>query len=361
MAIFPTRNSSDYEVSDDLDLAERLADVVQQAHVEARPLRISGSGSKRLLGSSALGDLLSTAEHAGVIDYRPEELVVTARAGTPLKDLTRMLAEQRQMLPFEPPEFLGGGTLGGAVAAGLSGPGRPWYGALRDAVLGIEMLNGYGQRLRFGGQVMKNVAGYDVSRLLCGSFGTLGVILSVSVRTRPQPEQEQTLEFEMERQAALERVVELGRSALPISATCQVDGQLSLRLSGSAADLDDAVRHLGGEPGDPTLWARVRDQSANYFDAGFGDPLWRISLPFAAPYPQLDGAWLTEWAGALRWLRTSAEATKVTQAVRELGGHAVRFDSTADAFLQLDPQLRQLNQRIKAAFDPKGILNPGRM
>jgi glycolate oxidase FAD binding subunit len=348
-------------VSGDLDLAERLAEAVQQAHAAARPLRIAGSGSKRLLGSAAVGDLLGTAEHAGVIEYRPEELVVTARAGTPLKDLTRMLAEQRQMLPVEPPEFLGGGTLGGAVAAGLSGPGRPWYGALRDAVLGIEMLNGYGQRLRFGGQVMKNVAGYDVSRLLCGSFGTLGVILSVSVRTRPQPEQEQTLEFEMDRQAALRRVVELGRMALPISATCQIDGQLSLRLSGSAADLNDAVLHLGGEPGDPTLWTRVRDHSTTYFDAGIGDPLWRISLPFGAPYPQLDGPWLTEWAGALRWLRTSAEATEVTQTVREVDGHAVRFDSMSDAFLQLDPQLLHYHQRIKAAFDPKGILNRGRM
>ena len=348
-------------MSGGLDLADRLQDAVQQAHVAAQPLCIAGSGSKRLLGPPAVGDLLSTAEHTGVIDYQPGELVVTARAGTLLTDLAGLLAEQHQMLPFEPPEFLGGGTLGGAVAAGLSGPGRPWYGALRDAVLGIEMLNGYGQRLHFGGQVMKNVAGYDVSRLLCGSFGTLGVILSVSVRTRPQPEQEQTLAFQLERQAGLQRVVELGRSALPISATCQVDGQLSLRLSGSTADLDDAVRHLGGDPGDPALWNRVRDQSAEYFDAGSGDPLWRISMPFAAPYPQLEGIWLTEWAGALRWLRSSVEATEVRKAVRAVGGYAVRFDELADAFLQLDPQLLHYHQRIKAAFDPQGILNPGRV
>ena len=344
------------------DLADGLQDAVQRAYAAERPLRIVGSDSKRFLGPFAGGDLLGIAEHAGVIDYRPEELVVTARAWTPLKDLAETIAEQRQMLPFEPPEFLGGGTLGGAVGAGLSGPGRPWYGALRDAVLGIEMLNGYGQRLRFGGQVMKNVAGYDVSRLLCGSFGTLGVILGVSVRTRPQPEQEHTLSFEMDSQAALERVVELGRSALPISATCQVDGRLSLRLSGSAADVDDAIAYLRGEPGDPSLWDRVRDHSASHFDGSDTlGALWRISVPFAAPYPQLDGAWLTEWAGALRWLRTSEEATRVREAVRSTGGYAVRFDSKADAFMPLDPHLLRYHHRIKAAFDPKGILNPGRM
>lgn len=345
-----------------LDLADRLQHAVQEAYAAERPLRIAGSGSKRFLGSSPAGELLSTAQHVGVIDYRPEELVVTARAGTALKDLARILAEQRQMLPFEPPEYLGSGTLGGAVAAGFSGPGRPWYGALRDAVLGIEMLNGYGQRLRFGGQVMKNVAGYDVSRLLCGSFGTLGVILGVSVRTRPQPEHECTLTFEMERQAALDRVVELGRSALPISATCQVDGRLSLRLSGSTPDLDDAVRTLGGEPGDPALWNAVRDHSVSHFDASeSGGSLWRISVPFAAPYPPLDGTWLTEWAGALRWLRTTEATTRVREAVRSIDGYAIRFDSEADAFMPLDAHLLRYHQRIKTAFDPKGILNPGRM
>jgi glycolate oxidase FAD binding subunit len=349
-------------VSGGFDLADQLQDAVQRAYAAEQPLCIAGSGSKRFLGASIAGELLNIAEHAGVIEYRPEELVVTARAGTPLKDLADMLAQHRQMLPFEPPEYGGGGTLGGALAAGLSGPGRPWYGALRDAVLGIEMLNGYGQRLRFGGQVMKNVAGYDVSRLMCGSFGTLGVILSVSVRTRPQPEQQHTLKFEMERQAGLERVVELGRSALPISATCQVDGNLSLRLSGSSADLDDAIGRLGGEPGDPRLWNAVRDQTAAYFDGGkAAGSLWRVSVPFAAPYPPLEGTWLTEWAGALRWLWTSAEATRVVQAVRAVDGYAVRFDSVADAFMSLDSHLLRYHQRIKAAFDPKGILNPGRV
>ncbi len=344
------------------DLADRLQDAVQRAYAAERPLRIVGSDSKRFLGPFASGDPLSIVEHAGVIDYRPEELVVTARAGTRLKDLAETLAEQRQMLPFEPPEFPGGGTLGGAVAAGLSGPGRPWYGALRDAVLGIEMLNGYGQRLRFGGQVMKNVAGYDISRLLCGSFGTLGVILGVSVRTRPQPEQEHTLRFEMDRQAALERVVELGRSALPVSATCQVDGRLSLRLSGSAADLEDAIGHLGGEPGDPALWTAVRNHSASHFDGGDKNgSLWRISVPFAAPYPPLDGTWLTEWAGALRWLRTPEQPTRVREAVRSIGGYALRFDSETDAFMPLDPDLLRYHHRVKTAFDPKGIFNPGRM
>ena len=188
------------------------------------------------------------------------------------------------------------------------------------------------------------------------------VILGVSVRTRPQPEHEQTLCFEMDRQAALERVVELGRSALPISATCQVDGRLSLRLSGSTADLGDAVGSLGGEPGDPALWNTVRDHSASHFDGSdTPDSLWRISAPFAAPYPQLDGVWLTEWAGALRWLRTPEEAARVREAVRSVDGYAVRFDAGADAFMPLHPDLLRYHQRIKAAFDPKGILNPGRM
>jgi glycolate oxidase FAD binding subunit len=235
--------------------AQTIRSAVEEAREAGQRIRLRGAGSKAFLAGAAATDLLptvvSSADHSGVCEYRPEELVIEAYAGTPLAEIKATLAAQRQMLPFEPPEFGGAGTLGGAIASGLSGPGRPWFGAARDAVLGIEMINGLAQRLRFGGQVMKNVAGYDVARLMCGSGGALGALLSASLRVRPCPEKECTLVFELESDQALARVVELGRQAIPLSATCHTGRRLVLRLSGSSVEVDASARQLGGEAGEP--------------------------------------------------------------------------------------------------------------
>lgn len=347
------------------DGAERLQQVVRDALSAGQALSITGSGSKSFLGREPLGSSVSTADHTGVVAYRPEELVVTARAGTRLHDLAELLAEQRQMLPFEPPEFGAAGTLGGAIATGLSGPGRPWYGALRDAVLGVEMLNGLAQRLRFGGRVMKNVAGYDIARLMCGSFGALGIVLEASVRTRPLAERQRTLVFEADIESALERVVALGSTPLPITATCHFGDRLTLRLSGSAADVDAAVSRLGGEPGEDGLWTSIRDHRLAFLSQedsrGDVEPLWRVVLPFAAPYPDLPGEWLTEWGGALRWLRTPAAPPAVREWAREAGGYADPFGPDSAPLEGLSTELLAYHARVKTAFDPQGILNPRRL
>ena len=259
--------------------ADRLQLAVAECHRLSSSLAVVGHGSKALLGPLKGDDTLSTQSLSGIIDYRPEELVVTAWAGTSLVELTEVLAEKRQMLPFDPPRFDGAGTLGGALASGLSGPARPWRGSVRDAVLGVEIVNGRGQRLRFGGSVMKNVAGYDVSRLMVGARGMLGVILSASVRVLPMPATEATLAVACDAGEAGRLVRDLARRPLPITATCYFANTLHLRLSGSAASVASARSALGlGEPGDPTLWAAVRDHAHPFFGDSAGT-ITRLALP----------------------------------------------------------------------------------
>jgi glycolate oxidase FAD binding subunit len=354
-------------MSVDRDVAETLCEAVRTARETGTQLRISGSGSKAFLtqgiANTADTRLLSATEHCGIVDYRPEELVVTARAGTPLEALEHALVERGQRLPFEPPRFHGGGTVGGAVACGLSGPGRPWYGAVRDAVLGIELINGYGERLRFGGQVMKNVAGYDLSRLQVGAFGTLGLILSVSIKVLPIPPHERTLAFELDAASALERCRSWARRPYPISATCYWNGRLHVRLSGAEPAVAWAVAELGGEVRDDApFWAALRDHRVEILSES-GSPaarLWRCSLPPAASVP-LENC-LIGWAGAERWLRPAdaAEAARLTAAVRASGGHARPFDGGYG--LRAGPHVPEPEAlyaaRLKQAFDPDGVFNP---
>jgi glycolate oxidase FAD binding subunit len=342
------------------DRAEALCDAVRAAAASGEPLRVVGSGSKDFLCGGGGGGRpprqLNVAEHRGVLDYRPEELVITARAGTPLKELEQTLAAAGQHLPFEPPRLHGGGTLGGAVACGLSGPGRPWRGAVRDAVLGVELVNGRGECLRFGGQVMKNVAGYDVSRLQAGAFGTLGVLLAVSVKVLPQPEVERTVCFETTAQSALARCRALARRPLPLSAACWVDGVLRLRLSGAEAAVRAAAAELGGElERDGAFWASLRDHRHPHL----AEPgLWRCALPPAAGAP-LDGC-LINWAGAERWWRCHGPADAMRRQLAEAGGHGRPFDASFGA--RLGPHLSALEQRfsmaLRRAFDPHGLFNP---
>ncbi|TAK50560.1 MAG: glycolate oxidase subunit GlcE [Betaproteobacteria bacterium] len=343
-----------------------LAERIRAAAESRRPLRIRGGGSKDFYGDELKGEVLDTRACTGLISYEPSELVVTARSGTPLAELEAALAEKGQMLAFEPPHFGSGATLGGCVAAGLSGPRRAAAGALRDFVLGVRLIDGRGRALTFGGQVMKNVAGYDVSRLLAGSLGTLGLIVEASLKVLPRPQQEITLGFEMPAARALQSCNRWAGLPLPISATAWHDDRLRVRLSGAASALRAAAARLGGdaldEPAAAQYWTAIREQTDRFF-AGEA-PLWRLSLPSGTAPLALPGAQLIEWSGALRWLRTGAAAAAVRAAAAHAGGHATLFraaEKQAGAFTPLAPELARLHREIKAAFDPAGILSPGRM
>ena len=343
-----------------------LAERIRAAAESRRPLRIRGGGSKDFYGGALTGEVLDTRGCAGLVSYEPSELVVTARGGTPLAELEAALAENGQMLAFEPPHFAPGATLGGCVAAGLSGPRRAAAGALRDFVLGVRLIDGRGRLLTFGGQVMKNVAGYDVSRLLAGSLGTLGLIAEASLKVLPRPPQEITLGFEMPQVRALESCNRWAGLPLPISATAWHDDQLRVRLSGAASALRAAIAKLGGEavdePAAAPYWRAIREQTDAFF-AGEA-PLWRLSLPSGAAPLALPGAQLIEWGGALRWLKSGAAAAAVRAAAAQAGGHATLFRAGAKetgAFTPLAPALARLHREIKAALDPAGILNPGRL
>lgn len=339
-----------------------LIERVKQAAASGSTLCISGGGSKAFYGRRCSGETLDLADHRGIVSYEPSELVITARAGTPLADIEALLARNGQLLPFEPPRFSPATTLGGMVAAGLSGPRRPWGGSVRDAVLGVKLLNGRGEVLRFGGQVMKNVAGYDLSRLMAGALGTLGVLLEVSLKVLPRPAEERTRVFELAAGEAAARQIEWGRLPLSLSGTLYHAGRLQVRLCGSGQGVQAALDRLGGEDVGDAGWTAVRDQTHPFFlEAGH---LWRIALPAAAPELSLPGAILTEWGGALRWLRTDAPAEWVRRRAAALGGHATLFrghDGTGEVFQPLAPAVLALHRRLKSAFDPHGIFNPGRM
>jgi glycolate oxidase FAD binding subunit len=349
----------------DLEDSNALSEKISSAASQKRPLRIRGGGSKDFYGNACEGELLDTRTHAGVVSYEPTELVVTARCGTLLSDLNEILMKEGQILAFEPPSFGPGATLGGCVAAGLSGPRRATAGALRDFVLGVKILDGRGRPLSFGGQVMKNVAGYDVSRLLAGSLGTLGVILEVSLKVLPKPPAERTLRMALPQAKALETMNRWAGQPLPISATAWREGQLHLRLSGAERALSAAAEKLGGESVAAAeavrFWEGVREHTDPFFA---GDaPLWRLSLPAGAPVLELPGEPLLEWGGALRWLKAGADAASLRAVAAQAGGHATLFrarEKPAGAFAPLSPALARLHRELKQAFDPAGILNPRR-
>jgi glycolate oxidase FAD binding subunit len=329
-------------------------------------LHLRGGATKDWYGRSPQGDEFDLRAYRGIVAYDPTELVITARCGTLLSELEAALAEHRQMLAFEPPHFATGSTIGGVVAAGLSGPRRQAVGAVRDFVLGTALMDGKGKVLQFGGQVMKNVAGYDVSRLLAGSLGTLGVILEVSLKVLPRPVAEASLRFSLSERQAITQLNEWGGRPLPISASCWQDGVLSLRLSGAQAAVDAACKKLGGEtlPDQNAFWRVLRDQQAPFFATNDEQPLWRLSLPSVTPPLELSGAQLMEWGGTQRWLRTSERADAIRSVVEKAGGHATLFrggDKSGGVFHPLAPAVAAIHRNLKQAFDPAGIFNPGRM
>jgi glycolate oxidase FAD binding subunit len=352
---------------------ERLVDRVDGAREHHAPLEIRGGGTKRFLGGSPVGEPLDMTELEGITSYEPTELVVTARAGTRLGDLEAALEEQGQCLPFEPPRFAAGGTLGGMVASGLSGPARASVGSVRDHVLGVTLLNGRGEILTFGGQVTKNVAGYDVSRLLVGSFGILGILCEVSLKVLPVSMASATLRFDWSETRALEQLSQWAAQPLPISASAWHADRLHLRLAGARAAVDAACARLGGERVDPVLakdwWTRVRDQSDDFFilddtRLARGESLWRLSVPAITGVLALPGRQFIEWHGAQRWWKTTAPAAQVQGTAARAGGHATLIrgaDKSQGAFAPLSDVLMRVHQQLKQAFDPARIFNPGRL
>ncbi len=379
-----------------------LVDAVRDAGSTKTPLVIRGGGSKRWLGHRIDGRALDVRRHAGVVDYEPSELVVVVRGGTPLADVDALLADHRQMLAFEPPAFDGGraeaiarsmtaggtalpvgATIGGTVAAGLSGPRRMAAGAVRDFLLGARLIDGRGRHLSFGGRVMKNVAGYDVSRALAGSMGMLGVITEVALKVMPLPAATATLALRTNERDAIEKMNEWGGQPIAITASAWTsapdaphEGRLMVRLEGSEAAVLSGIRRVGGvdidAPDAAAFWRDAREQTDPFFAARPVDvPLWRLALPTGAP--PLDAAILgfdgqrIEWGGGQRWIATRVDGAIVREAAARAGGHATLWLASDDhkqrygVFAPLDPPTLAIHRRLKAEFDPDGLFNRGRM
>ena len=345
------------------DITAKITSHVHEALLRKQALRIQGGRTKHFYGRQVEGDLLSLTTHTGITEYEPSELFITARSGTPLHEIERTIQNENQILPFEPPYFGSTATLGGMVAAGLSGPRRATAGGIRDCVLGINIVNGKGEYLQFGGKVMKNVAGYDVSRLMCGALGTLGVVMSVTLRLMPKPACEQTVAISLNSQDAIKKMNELASSAMPISATFYDGNDLYIRLSGSLSTIKVCTDTIGADPVDwsEVFWKNIKEHAHEFFVTD--EPLWRISLPsYTAPL-DFPGRQTMEWNGGLRWIVTTTSAEEIWTKVAHLNGHACLFrgHSTAQVFHPLSKALLNIHRKLKQAFDPVGILNPGKM
>lgn len=346
------------------DLTVELSERVRAAAASGTALRIHGGNTKGFLGHAVQGEALSMHDHEGVLHYEPSELVITARAGTPLGEIERLLTAEGQMLAFEPPHFGAAATLGGTLAAGLSGPRRPWAGAARDFMLGCRLLNGRGEDLHFGGEVMKNVAGYDLSRLQIGAFGTLGVILEASLKVLPRPEVEQTLVQERGDGEAIELMNSWAGKPLPLSGACYDGDHLYVRLSGAETAVKAAAKKIGGEPYSraESFWQRLREQELSFFK--HQAPLWRCAVAPASPPLGLVDPQLIDWGGGLRWFASRQPAERIRRLAAGAGGHATLYrngDEATPRFHPLEPAMLKLHQRLRQALDPQGILNPGRM
>jgi glycolate oxidase FAD binding subunit len=351
------------------DIADALCEQVKKAYAERTPLRIVGADTRAFYGRPVEGEALHVAEHSGIVHYDPVELVVTVRAGTRISALEATLAEHNQMLAFEPPRFGEASTIGGAVATGLSGPRRPWAGAVRDFVLGSHVITQEGKQLRFGGEVMKNVAGYDMSRLMAGAQGTLGVLADISFKVLPKPTASHSLRLSLPLSDALKKLAELGRQPLPITAAAWHGGELFLRLEGGKSSVNATRDRLGGEALDASFWRELRDLEHDFFTQNNDKALWRLSLPpntapLALDIPESDIFY--DWAGSQRFVKTSLDAQTLRQACQRAGGHAtcytpLAFGGAADPFTPLNPVVEKYHRNLKAELDANGIFNPGRL
>lgn len=349
-------------------ILQEWRDRIQLASQEKSPLRLQGSGSKSFYGQATEGDLMDLRAHTGIVAYDPSELVITVNGGTPLAEVEKVLAEQNQFLPFEPPHFGENATVAGCIASGLAGPRRGTAGGVQDFVLGAHLLDGTGQYLRFGGQVMKNVAGYDVSRLLCASLGSLGIITQLSLKVLPRPEQELTVKLAIDQAEALRLINDLSAQPLPITGSTWVAGQLYIRLSGAPSPIDVAVKAIGGESLTSAeaqqFWQTIKEQEHAFFTSQTGKTLWRLSVPSTSEPLLSDHDQLIEWGGALRWLHSQQDAQDIRTQTEKVGGTATAFRHSSPSvsyFHPLAPINLKIQQRLKEKFDPAGIFNPGRL
>lgn len=349
------------------DISQQLQDQVLQARDGGHKLNIVGGGSKAFMGRDADPDAgtLSLSEHTGIVEYHPVELVLTVRAGTPLSEIEAALAEHGQALHFEPPRLAPSATIGGTFATNLSGPARPWTGSVRDQVLGVRLLNGKGEHLRFGGQVMKNVAGYDVSRLQAGAMGSLGVITEISMKVMPIPAASMTLVQDMAMEDVVHYMNTRSAEPKPITGACWVDGKVYLRLSGARSAVEATAEKWSGEVMEQgeQFWQQVQDMQHEFF-AGDDVPLWRFSVGSTAANPKLDGHWFIDWAGAQRWYRGAGELRDMEPLARAAGGQVSLFrggDRSGEVMHHQPEALKGIQRRVKNAFDPDNIFNPGRL
>ncbi len=347
------------------DCQAELVARIESARQTGHGLYISAGGSKRhLVGRNCDAQALDVSGHCGIVDYQPQELVLTARAGTPLTEIAHALADYGQALSFEPPLFSGRATLGGTLACNLSGPARPWSGSIRDMVLGVQLISGKAELLNFGGKVMKNVAGYDVSRLQAGALGTLGVISEVTLKVLPMAEKQLTLRYQMSAPEAVAHMNQRAGEPKPLSAACWLDGQLYLRLSGTASAIEHTARVWGGElmAEADRFWTELREMTLPFFA---GDaPLWRFSLAATAAVNTTFGDPLIDWCGAQRWVRGEHAMDTLLRAATAAGGHVTLFrggDRDGEVRSPLTATEQRLQQRLKQSFDPDGVLNPGRL
>jgi glycolate oxidase FAD binding subunit len=327
-------------------------------------LSIVGGDSKRDIGREQVGEPISVNEYSGVVDYQPTELVVTVRAGTKMAELRKILAEKNQILACETPEFDGVATVGGALACAQSGPSRPWCGSIRDQVLGIRLINGKAEHLRFGGQVMKNVAGYDVSRLQAGAMGSFGLLTEISLKVLPRPECSKTIRRHLDADVAIRVMNDISGTPLPLTGACWYDGDLYIRLAGQSGVIGAIAADLEGDvlADDDEFWKALREQSLPFFD-GAGE-LWRLSVRANSAHPKPDGDWLIDWGGARRWLSGTYQREDLERIAIGAGGEVTQdrgSDRGAEVFSSPGAAHREMLQRLKSAFDPGAIFNRGRL
>ena len=346
------------------DICTILQQQVLDAFELGTPLNIAGSGSKSFLGYISAAQAIDVSQHRGIVHYDPRELVLTARSGTSLREIEATLADAGQMLAFEPPHFGDTATLGGTIACALSGPRRPYCGSARDFVLGCQILNGRGEVLRFGGQVMKNVAGYDVSRLMVGAYGTLGILLDISLKVLPRPAASITLTRACSPSEAIKSMSDLLGKPYPVDGACFDGDNCHLRISGSEQAVREARNKIPGEEMQDadTFWTALREHQLPFFTQG--GTLYRVMLKPATPPLPIEGTWLLDWGGAQRWLHSNEDISSIRNLVEREGGHVSVFCSdkrTQELFHPLPAPLLALHQRIKSSFDPNNIFNRGRI
>ena len=344
---------------------ETLEETVNQARKAGRPMAIEGGGTRRFYGREIVGEPLSLANYSGIVEYYPTELVITSRAGTAMSELSRILAENGQILGFEPPVFGAGSTLGGTIAMGMAGPGRPYRGSVQDFVLGMHILTGTGKVMHFGGQVIKNVAGFDISRLMVGALGCLGIILDISIKVIPQPQCEKTLSFEYsDGNEAVAAFNSLAGKPFPVTAAAWFDGIARVRLTGSSAGINSAVRKIGGAVDEEgaEFWRSIRNHTHRFFRGNA--ILRRVNIKPSAPLYPGNNSVLIDWGGALRWYRGEKNNEVLNEFIYSQGGYIEDFrsgDRSKEMFPVPDSAMMKIHRSLKQAFDPDRILNPGRM